>query len=100
MPVWEILVPVAYNDGTPVTSHETLEAWIVQLVGGLTKLPVVDGWWESPCGKVYAERMIPYRVACDGAQIDRIATVVGIMYKQLAVMFHMVAAEARIKTIV
>lgn len=80
--MWELLVPVQLNDGTPVSNHDTMFAWIRGLCGGLTVCPQVQGHWEGPDKRLYVEPMVPVRFYAEPATMRRVADVVRQSYKQ------------------
>jgi hypothetical protein len=91
--LWEVLVPAVRNDGRPfrLRHHRVWDAQVRAIAGGLTVLRPVLGEWASPTGGLFRERMIPVRVACTAAPMDRIAELVARHYDQHAVMFYRVS---------
>jgi hypothetical protein len=49
------------------------------------------GQWVSPEGKYFQERMIPVRIACTRAQIDKIIDITLKYYEQEAVMCYRIS---------
>lgn len=74
MNLYEILIPVANNDGKefPEKYRQAFIDFIGILVGGVTVYPVVDGQWYEGENR-YAEKMIPVRINCTDKEIDAIA---------------------------
>jgi len=94
LPMWEILVPTAGNDGTPfsVRHHRTWDEHVKSLAGGMTLLKPVRGSWVDPSSSAeYTERMIPVRIVCTEAQIIEICKETARMYDQVAVLVTLVA---------
>lgn len=99
MNLYEILVPTVRNDGRPIRTrfHRVWDAQVREITGGLTILMPAKGQWLAPDGKLFVERMIPVRIACDDTQIQTIADMTARYYEQLAVMFYRVADIVTIK---
>lgn len=96
LPLWEILVPTVGNDGTPFSlrHHRNWDAFVTDLVGGLTLVKPVRGTWVDPDTSVaYTERMIPVRILCTQEQITEICKETARMYDQLAIIASLVAAH-------
>lgn len=55
------------------------------------------GQWVSPSGEIFAERMIPVRVAADVAKIKQIADMTAAFYEQEAIMYYKVSDEVTIQ---
>lgn len=87
--LFEILVPTRYNTGKPVRTkhHKEWDKVVRKVAGGLTILTPVKGQWKYN-NDVYAERMIPVRIACTDGQIKKIAEFSIGHYKQEAVMYY------------
>jgi hypothetical protein len=86
--LWEILVPTVHPNGRPirVRFHRVWDARVRALTGGLTILPVAKGQWIAPDGELFAERMIPVRIACTRAQMEAIVDLTLEYYQQQAVL--------------
>jgi hypothetical protein len=93
MELWEVLVPTVRRDGRPIRTrfHRVWDAKVRALTGGLTILPVARGQWVSPEGELFAERMIPVRIACTREQIIEIVKFSLDYYEQLAIMAYRVS---------
>jgi hypothetical protein len=95
--LWEILVPLASNDGVPFSEdhHESFRRVVRGLPGnsGTTTRPAGDGdWQDGNTGKVYVEKMIPIRFRACKADAHRIADHARKFYGQIAVMAYKIAA--------
>lgn len=99
MNLYEILVPTIRNDGRPIRTrfHKVWDEKVRAVTGGLTILAPAKGQWVSPQGELFAERMIPVRIACNEEQIEKIADMTAKYYEQHAVLFYQVSANVRIK---
>lgn len=99
MDLWEILVPTVRNDGRPIKLrfHHIWDEKVRAITGGLTILGPIKGQWISPNGKLFSERMIPVRIACDKDQIDVIADLTASYYEQEAIMYYKVSEEVVIR---
>jgi hypothetical protein len=91
--LWEVLVPTARNDGRPFRTryHRVWDAKVRKITGGLTIFPVAKGQWVSPDGQLFAERMIPVRIAATEAQISEIVDLTIQYYDQEAVLAYRVS---------
>jgi len=97
--LWEILVPTE-RDGKPVRtkSHKEWDCQVRRITGGLTVLTPTKGQWVDPSdGKLFEERMIPVRVMCDKADIEKIADMTAKFYRQKAVMYYLISAASYIR---
>lgn len=95
MELWEILVPTVSNEGKPyrLRYHRVWDKKVYEITGGLTILSPAKGRWISPTGTLFAERMIPVRIACDREKITEILKVTMKHYDQEAVMAYKVSEE-------
>lgn len=95
--LWEILVPVASNEGAPFSEdhHEAFRRIVRGLPGnnGTTTRPAGDGdWQDNDTGKIYEEKVIPIRFRACRADAERIAEHACKFYEQIAVMAYKIAA--------
>lgn len=99
MELYEILVPCVRNDGTPIRTrfHRVWDSKVRGIAGGLTVLSPAKGQWIAPCGTLFAERMIPVRIACSASQMEEIADLTARHYEQLAVMYYRVSDLVRVR---
>lgn len=99
MKLWEVLVPTQWNDGRPIHTrhHRVWDAKVMTISGGLTILTPTKGKWDAPDGSLFAERMIPVRVACSEGDIVKVADITAKHYQQLAVMYYLVSEVVVIK---
>ena len=98
--MWEIMVPTLKNDGvTPFRTkyHKIWDKKVYDITGGLTILTPAKGRWVSEDGTLFAERMIPVRIACTREQINKIIDVTMDYYDQLAIMAYKISEEVIIK---
>ena len=97
--IYEILVPCQTNKGKPIRTrqHREWDRRVRRITGGLTVMPPTKGQWVSPSGEIFAERMIPVRIAADVATIQKIADMTAAFYEQEAVMFYKISDEVTIK---
>lgn len=93
--LWEILVPVASNDGKRFKKkhHHKWDAKVVEIAKGLTILSPHKGSWSSSQGKLFREEMIPVRVACTSYQLGLILVFTAEHYSQMAVMAYKVSDD-------
>lgn len=97
--LWEILVPAADSDGEriPVEYHQMWDQMIRARCGGLTILKTAKGQWVDPSGRLYAEPMIPVRVACLPEQIGELLDLTIDHYRQQAVMAYRLSEQVLIR---
>lgn len=95
--MWEILVPTVRNDGRPIRLrfHRVWDRKVIEITGGLTVLRPAKGSWVSDAGDLYAERMIPVRIACTDAEIMEIAEFSKRYYEQLKILVFRVSNDVR-----
>jgi hypothetical protein len=101
MILWEILVPTVRMDkpGRYFTTryHKVWDSKVRAITGGLTILKPVKGEWVSPEGTLFAERMIPVRIACSEKDIEKISDLTANYYNQKAIMYYKVSDYVVIK---
>lgn len=95
MNLWEILIPVADNDGNVFSeAHHT--AWrniAIGVAGGLTILPTAEGFWRNPDGVLFREPMTPVRIAADSSMVIALAGIAKEFYRQEAIMCYQVGTN-------
>ena len=92
--LWEILVPTISNTGKPLHTrfHKVWDQKVRKITGGLTVHPVAKGQWEND-NSLYAERVIPVRIAAFRDEIDQIIKMTLTYYNQLAIMAYKISDE-------
>lgn len=97
--LYEILVPTQSNEGKPFRTrfHRVWDKKVYDITGGLTILPVAKGKWING-GDLFAERMIPVRIACTREQIEKIVDMTLVYYDQIAVIAYLISNEVIYKT--
>lgn len=95
MELWEVLVPTISNEGVPFRTrfHRIWDAKVYKITGGMTIHMPTKGRWVAPDGTLFAERMIPVRIACNREQIVEILKMTMEFYGQLAVMGFKVSED-------
>lgn len=96
--LWEVLVPTMSRDGKPFRTrfHRVWDKKVEAISGGLTVLMPGKGTWVHE-GQSIRERMIPVRVMCTRAQIEKIIDITLEYYDQLAVMAYRVSDNIILK---
>ena len=94
--LWEILVPVASNEGVQFSEdhHASFRRILRGLPGnnGTTTRPAGDGDWEDKqTGGFYAEKTIPIRFRACRADAERMAAHARKFYDQIEVMAYKIA---------
>ncbi|HTE58141.1 MAG TPA: hypothetical protein VK694_05340 [Verrucomicrobiae bacterium] len=86
--LWEVLVSANDNEGNefPVEHHHVWDEGVRDITGGLTIMRTAKGQWLDAEGNLFAEKVIPVRVACGEAEIRQIMELTIQHYGQLAVM--------------
>lgn len=97
--MWEIFVPTVNNDGKPFRTryHRVWDEKVRSIAGGLTVLRPAVGQWVNPNGELFKERMIPVRVMCSRAEIEKIIDITMEYYAQEAVLAYCVSNECILK---
>lgn len=97
--MWEIMVPITSNEGNPFRTryHKVWDEKVRSIAGGLTILKPAKGQWVNVDSKLYAERMIPVRIACTRQQIDKIIDITLKYYNQEAVLAIKISEEVILK---
>jgi hypothetical protein len=72
--LWEVYVPTIRKNGKPirVRFHKVWDQKVREITGGLTILQPAIGYWDSPTGILYRERMIPVRIVATEEEIEKI----------------------------
>jgi hypothetical protein len=72
--LWEIYVPTMRKSGKHVRlrHHKVWDNKVRAITNGLTIFKPVIGYWDSPSGINYRERMIPVRIIATEEEINRI----------------------------
>ena len=98
--MWEVLVPTKTKLGKPIRlkHHKNWDAYVRKITGGLTILKPGRGQWIEPTtGSLFEERVIPVRIACTRAQIEKIVDFTIQHYNQIAVMALKVSDDVILK---
>ncbi len=91
--LWGVLVPVGDNDGNEfdVPYHQRWDEQVRSLAGGLTILRTAKGQWHDQDGTLFAERVIPVRIACGEETIREVMELTLRHYGQIAVMAYQIS---------
>jgi hypothetical protein len=97
--LWEILVPTVRPDGRPIKArfHRVWDRKVYEITNGLTILTPTKGKWVNTDGVLFAERMIPVRIACTHEQIESIIDFSLTYYEQEAIMAYLLSETVIIK---
>ena len=90
--LWEILVPTAIDDHpVKIQYHKIWDDKVRAISKGLTILKPAKGQWIDPSGKLYAEGMIPVRIACSEDDIEEIMKITADHYNQIEIMAYRIS---------
>lgn len=92
--LYEILVPTVRRiGGKPYRTrfHQTWDAKVRKISGGLTIMTPVKGQWMAGDGELFSERMIPVRFIATQDQANEIAKMTGAYYEQLAILCYQIS---------
>ncbi len=95
--LWEILVPNYSNDKVKYSLeyHQQWDDKVREISGGLTILKPAKGQWLNDGGTLFSEEMIPVRIYCDEASIDRIIDLTLVHYQQEAVLAYEISSHVK-----
>lgn len=97
MNLYEIQIPVRTNDGKGYGPQRyAFEKWLLQYAGGYSRLPDIAGAWLD-AGKVYAEAMVPYHVACSAEAFEKIISAAFDLFRDQHAIFYAEIGEATIR---
>ncbi len=96
--LFEFLVPTKYGDTVkPIRTrhHKRWDEFVRKVSGGLTLMTPAKGQWVFD-NSLYEERVIPVRILCTDADIEKIAAFSLKHYRQKAVMYYVLSNECKI----
>ena len=72
--LWEIYVPTVRKNSNPIRirHHQVWDQKVREITGGLTILRPAIGYWDSPSGETYRDRMIPVRIIATEDEMEKI----------------------------
>ena len=91
-PVWCVMIPIAYNDRTPIP-REVRERWldiVIQKCGGWTAHAAAKGAWLDK-GAKQDEDMVPIHIAGSEQEIKVIVSFALEMFQQNEILSYKVA---------
>jgi len=90
--LWEIFVPTMRPDGRPIRTrfHRVWDQEVEKISGGLTVYHPAKGRWVHK-EQIFEERVIPVRIMCTEAEINKIVDFTLTYYEQIAVMAYRVS---------
>ena len=97
--MWEILVPASNNKDLKFSyeHHKEWDEYVKAVAGGLTINKTAKGEWISPDGTLFKDRMIPVRIMCTEAEIEKIISFTIGWYKQEAVLAYEVSNHVKLR---
>jgi hypothetical protein len=97
--MWEILVPASNNKDLKFTfeHHKEWDEYVKEIAGGITIHRPAKGEWVSPDGKLYKDRVIPVRIMCTEAEIEKIIAFTISWYKQEAVLAYEISNHVKLR---
>jgi len=96
--LFEIIVPTKYGDNLkPIRTkhHKEWDKRVMKISGGMTILSAGKGKWTYK-GDEYPEKVIPVRVMCSDADMEKIVKITLEHYRQKAVMYYVLSNEVNI----
>jgi len=98
--LYEILVPTKFGmpkvKKIPKKHHKKWDQVIQGISGGLTILAPSKGRWTFD-SKEFHEKILPVRILCEEADIEKIIEFTISHYRQHAVMYYVISDQAHIK---
>jgi len=93
--LWEVLVPCESNYGFTFSLdyHKGWDAKVKALTGGLTIMKKARGEWVSNFGQTFIDEVIPVRIACNRATLNKILAMTKDYYEQEAIFAFKVSEE-------
>ena len=97
--MWEILVPASDNKDLKFTfeHHKDWDEYVKEVAGGVTIYRPAKGEWVSPEGKLYKDRVIPVRIMCTEAEIEKIIGFTISWYEQEAVLAYEISNNVKLR---
>ena len=97
--MWEILVPASNNADLNFSyeHHKSWDEYVKAVAGGITINKTAKGEWVSPDGTLFKDRIIPVRIMCTEAEIEKIISFTIAHYKQEAVLAYEVSNHVKLR---
>mgnify|MGYP003395241913 CR=1 FL=1 len=97
--LYEILIPVADNDGKTFSNAHVTKFWdlIIATANGLTVMPNVKGFWVDG-GRTFTDENTPLRVVATKDEIRFIAHQAKSHFNQLAILYYKISDDVVFKT--
>ena len=97
--MWEILVPASNNKDMKFSyeHHKEWDEYVKEVAGGITINRTAKGEWVSPDGTLFKDRVIPVRIMCTEAEIEKIIAFTIGWYKQEAVLAYEVSNHVKLR---
>lgn len=98
--IWDILIPVADNDGNDfdIVFHTIWDQKVRDICGGLTIYKPVKGQWLNTTGKLFLEEMIPVRILASQDAINRIVDMTLVYYNQESILAYKISDEVILRS--
>jgi|SRR6478735_4391032 len=96
--LFEILVPTIYGDTVkPIRTrhHKKWDEYVRTISKGLTLMTPAKGQWVFN-DSLFEERVIPVRVFCTDADMEKIVAFSFKHYRQKAIMYYVISNECKI----
>ena len=97
--LYEILIPTAKKDGTPIISHKPWEEKVRKLtgIGWKSESNSNSNWVSRNNDDTFGDVMIAVRVLATLSQMERVTYMTSKHYDIEAVMFYVISNEIQIK---
>lgn len=96
--LFEILVPTIYGDTMkPIRTrhHKRWDEFVRKVSSGLTLMTPAKGQWVFE-NSLFEERVIPVRIFCTDAEMDKIVRFSFTHYRQKAIMYYVVSNDCKV----
>jgi hypothetical protein len=99
MNLYDITLPVRTNDGmyTYAEQHGKWQSKALEIAGGFTEFAAADSTGKDG-DKVFRDRVIPYRVACEPAQWQKLLDEAFALFHDQLAIFDCQIGVARVTT--
>ncbi len=96
--MWEILVPASSPElKFTMAHHKEWDEYVKAVAGGITINKTAKGEWISPDGTLFKDTIIPVRIMCTEAEIEKIIEFTIRHYTQEAVLAYEISNHVKLR---